>query len=423
MPNTAVELPGSDARTYYDLITEEDVPGNGPQSGIEESESEDEEILEGLNLNSDFVNDRTVRWIVDLPGGRVELIDVFRSDDRNDRTSMPVQRTDDCDERTSRPVRRTVAVNERTSRPIRRTDSRNDRTNRPVRRMGDADSDADFNAYFDADLDADFDADFDAYSPELRRNLRDRRVEQREGNDFLLCATCKCQTVFKRDGTAVGQAQCIIESNSAIGKNKRRSVMPGEGLERHESISFVLCSSCMRNAMHAERQAARNARRGHVGRKRTYQSPEIQRGPDSELALREIDNFILCATCKRETVFRRDGTATEPAQCIEDVDDIDVEPRSVRRGEGLNQSESVRNTTRFTTRGHGRTTRARERPYMRRGRGEKARTSRTFAAVLSDDLQNPQDTLLYRIEEPGFVYGPGALRGGVSGRFNGRSMY
>lgn len=297
---------------------------------LEESDEEDEEIIDGLNLNSgkgptfqnygtalsdtrrlDFVNDRTVRWIVELPRGRVEFLDAFRPDDRNDhtnrpvqrtddrgdrtsrpvqriddrddRTSRPVQRIDDRNERTSRPVRRTVDRYERTSRPIRRTEDCNDRTSRPVRRMVDVDSDADFNAYFDADLDVDVDADFDAYSPERRRSLRGRRMEYRESNDFLLCVTCKRQTVFRCDGTAIGRAQCIVESNSAVGKPKRRKVMPGERLKRRERISFVLCASCMRNNVRAERQAARYARRGHVGRSRAYQRAEIRRAPGSEV--------------------------------------------------------------------------------------------------------------------------------------------
>lgn len=156
------------------------------------------------------MNDRAVRWIMDLPREPVEFFDAFQSD----------------------------------------VDAR-----RPIRRM--------------------VDANFDAYSPEQRRGLRGQRMDQRESNEFLLCATCKRKTVFKRDGTAIKPARRIVEVSPDVYKTERYRNLRDDG---RKSIKFALCSSCMRKTVYAKMQAAKYAARGHSGSRRADRRPEMRRG-------------------------------------------------------------------------------------------------------------------------------------------------
>lgn len=86
------------------------------------------------------------------------------------------------------------------------------------------------------------DANVGAYLPEQRRGLRGQRMDQREGNKFILCAVCKRKTVFKHDGTAINPAQYIVEAKPNVYKTKRRRVLRGEALKQRQIIKFTLLS-------------------------------------------------------------------------------------------------------------------------------------------------------------------------------------
>lgn len=141
------------------------------------------------------------------------------------------------------------------------------------------------------------DTNIDVYSPKRHGSLRGQRRVQREKEEFILCATCKHKTVFKRDRTAIEPAQCIVDANSDDYEIERRLVRRGEGLKQCESIRFALCASCMSKTVYAKRQAAKYAARGHSGQRRADKRPDVRRGQGTKahifhlLAVQFIDEF------------------------------------------------------------------------------------------------------------------------------------
>lgn len=171
-------------------------------------------------------------------------------------------------------------------------------------------------------------------------------------------------------------------------------------------------------------------------------SPSRQRGQDGvqQNVRRDTDDFVLCVTCNRKTVFKSDGTATEPARCIPniDADDSAIEMRRVRRGEGLKPSEIVRyalcalcmsNTVyardkaaESSGRGHAGMRRAGDRLDLRTSRGMEVRLFCPFVVLLSDHLQTPQGAVRRRVKGSSIADRPGALRGRVGERSSGHAV-
>ncbi|KZP27735.1 hypothetical protein FIBSPDRAFT_886292 [Athelia psychrophila] len=193
----------------------------------ENRESEDEDFLHALNLNSEFVNDHAVCWIMDLPRRPVEFVNVFQS---NVDASRLVWHMVDANVDISRPVWCMANAN------------------------------------------------FDAHSAERCCDFRGQCMDQRESNKFLLRAMCKRKTAFKHDGMAIKPVQCIIEANPDVYKTERRRDLHGEELKQQESIKFVLCSLCMHKTVYGKRQAAKDDARPYSGRRRADERAEMHRG-------------------------------------------------------------------------------------------------------------------------------------------------